>query len=111
MSLRSLRLSNPRFHRTLLSVALILLGRLAVVGQTSVTTYHNDNYRTGWNQNETVLTPASVSSSSFGLLHHISLDDQVDGQPLVVPGVNITAGTHQGKHDVVFVATEGNTVY
>jgi len=31
---------------------------LPAVGQTSVTTYHNDNYRTGWNQTESVLTPA-----------------------------------------------------
>ena len=34
-------------------------------------------------------------------LHHVPLDDQVDGQPLVVPGVTITAGNHKRKHDVV----------
>jgi hypothetical protein len=79
--------------------------------QVAVTTYHYDNNRTGWNQNETVLTPANVSSSSFGLLQTVALDDQVDGQPLLVPGVNITAGNNQGKHDVVYVATENNTVY
>jgi hypothetical protein len=83
----------------------------AAAGQIAVSTYHYDNNRTGWNQNETVLTPANVGSASFGFLHHVALDDQVDGQPLVVPGVNITAGTHQGKHDVVYVATEGNTIY
>ena len=35
----------------------------------------------------------------------------MDAQPLVVPGVIITAGNSQGKHDVVYVATEGNTIY
>ena len=33
--------------------------------QTAVTTYHNDNYRTGWNSTETVLTPANVSQQFF----------------------------------------------
>jgi hypothetical protein len=94
-----------------LPTALILLSSLLAAGQTAVTTYHNDNNRTGWNQQETVMTPANVASSAFGLLHHTPLDDQIDAQPLVVPGVNITAGKHQGKHDVVYVATEGNTVY
>jgi hypothetical protein len=84
--------------------------RLAV-GQTAVTTYHYDNYRTGWNQNESVLTPANVVKGKFGLLHTVTLDDQVDAQPLVVPGVLITAGNFQGVHDVAYLATEGNTVY
>ena len=61
--------------------------------------------------NETVLTPANVKPG-FGLLHSVALDDQVDAQPLVVPGVMITAGKYQGTtHDVVYVATENNTVY
>jgi hypothetical protein len=80
-------------------------------GQTAVTTYHYDNYRTGWNQSESVLTPANVTSSTFGLLQNVTLDDQVDAQPLVVPGVLITAGSYPGTHDVVYVATENNTVY
>ncbi len=84
---------------------------LLAVGQTAITTYHYDNNRTGWNQSETVLTPANVSSSSFGLLQTVALDDQVDAQPLLVPAVQITAGTLQGLHDVVYVATENNTVY
>ena len=58
-----------------------------------------------------MLTPANVNSSSFGLLVRVKLDDQVDAQPLVVPGVNITTGDNQGTHDVVYVVTESNTVY
>jgi len=94
-----------------LMIALSALIPLSVAGQTAVSTYHYDNNRTGWNQTETVLTPANVGGGSFGFLHHVALDDQVDGQPLVVPGVTITAGTRKGKHDVVYVATEGNTIY
>jgi hypothetical protein len=94
-----------------LLIVLSALNPLSMMGQIAVSTYHYDNNRTGWNQNETALTPANVGSASFGFLHHVALDDQVDGQPLVVPGVNITAGVHKGKHDVVYVATEGNTIY
>ena len=102
---------NRLFSRALMPALMVSLGATIAAGQVSVTTYHYDNNRTGWNQNETVLTPANVASSSFGLLHNIPLDDQVDGQPLIVPGVNITAGSNQGKHDVAYVATEGNTIY
>ena len=90
---------------------LTLLASGLLVAQTSVTTYHYDNRRTGWNPAETVLTPASAGSAAFGVLKTVSLDDQVDAQPLVVPNMQITAGSHRGLHDVVYVATEGNTVY
>jgi hypothetical protein len=79
--------------------------------QVSVTTYHYDNFRTGWNSAESTLTPANVGSSTFGLLRTVKLDDQVDAQPLLIPGVNITAGAHKGKHDVVYVVTGNDTVY
>jgi hypothetical protein len=83
----------------------------AATAEESVTTYHYDNYRTGWNQNETVLNATNVNSASFGLLQTVTLDQQVDAQPLVVPGVNITAGNYQGTHDVIYVVTENDTVY
>jgi len=106
---------SPKGDISATAVATVLFfvsaAALLAAGQTAVTTYHYDNYRTGWNQKETALTPANVASSSFGLLQTVPLDDQVDAQPLVVPGVLITAGANQGTHDVVYVATEGNTVY
>ncbi|MFL6445589.1 MAG: Ig-like domain-containing protein [Candidatus Sulfotelmatobacter sp.] len=77
----------------------------------SITTYHYDNNRTGWNSNEPNLTPTNVGSSYFGLLRTVPLDDQVDSQPLYMPAMNITSGQFQGTHDVVYVATENNTVY
>jgi hypothetical protein len=71
-----------------------------------VTTYHYDNLRTGWNNQETTLT-ATNFPSAFGILQTVMLDDQVDAQPLIVPGRTIAGGTH----DVVYVATESNTIY
>jgi hypothetical protein len=41
------------------------------------------------------------------MLVNVGLDDQVDAQPLFVPGLTIAGGTH----DVVYVATEHNTIY
>lgn len=86
----------------------VLLVPCATIAQVAVSTYHNDNYRTGWNNQETQLTPSNVGGSSFGLLHKVSVDDQVDAQPLFVANVSISG---QGTHDVVYVATEGNTIY
>ena len=62
----------------------------------NVLTYHYDNRRTGWNQNETVLTPGNVSG--LQLLQSVPLDDQSDAQPLVFD-------------DVVYVVTENDSVY
>jgi hypothetical protein len=58
-----------------------------------------------------VLTPVNVASSSFGLLTTVALDDQVDSQPLLVPKVNITTGSHMGIRSVVYVVTANDTVY
>jgi hypothetical protein len=91
--------------------ALATLSIMISAAQVSVTTYHYDNYRTGWNSQETVLTPAAVGGANFGLLQTVDLDGQVDAQPLVVPNVMITAGANQGPHDVVYVATSANIVY
>jgi hypothetical protein len=93
------------------TLALVTFTTFLASAQVSVTTYHYDRNRTGWNQHETVLTPATVASKSFGLVYTVALDDEVQAQPLVVPGVMVTAGNNQGLHDVVYVATEGNTVY
>jgi hypothetical protein len=68
----------------------------------AVLTWHDDNFRTGWQQQETVLTTSTVSSLQFS--HYLVLSDQVDAQPLVIPGfIN--------GHDIVFVVDESNWVY
>ena len=74
---------------------------------TDVSTYRDNPGRTGANLTETVLTPANVNSSSFGLLRLLSVDGKVDAQPLYLAQVAIAGATR----NVVFVATENDSVY
>jgi outer membrane protein assembly factor BamB len=93
---------------TILSVILLLgTTALRLRAQVSVTTYHNDNARTGQNTNETILTPAAVQGSSFGQLFQLPVDGQVYAQPLILANVAIGGGTH----NVVYVATEHDSLY
>jgi len=92
-------------------VSVLLFANPFAAAQAAVTTYHSDNYRTGWNNAETTLTPANVNPAQFGLLASVAVDDQVDAQPLMVPNVNITAGNYQGTHNVVYIVTGNDTVY
>jgi hypothetical protein len=92
-----------------MSVALLstaLLAGPAAGASVAVTTYHYDDLRTGWNHAETVLSAAHFPST-FGVLQTVALDDQVDAQPLVVPGLQIAGA----QHDVAYVVTESNSVY
>jgi len=74
----------------------------------NVTTYHYDNLRTGWNQSETDLTPASVASAKFGLLKSLTVDGNVFAQPLLVSGYQMPDGS---THDVLIIATGHDSVY
>jgi hypothetical protein len=67
-----------------------------------------DNARSGANRNETILTPANVNAAQFGKLYTLKVDGDVYAQPLYVPGVEVPA---KGKHNVLFVATENDSVY
>ena len=71
-------------------------------------TYHNDNLRTGQNNNETVLTTANVNQAQFGKLFSYSLDGIAFASPLYVASVNIPG---KGFHNVVYIATEHDSVY
>jgi hypothetical protein len=74
---------------------------------TDVLTYHNDAMRTGQDLTETVLTSANVNSGSFGLQKVLAADSVVDATPLVATNVSIGGGTH----NVVYIASENDTVY
>jgi uncharacterized protein YjdB len=77
-------------------------------GFAGVFTQHNDNFRTGQNPNETILTPVTVKSgTTFGKKFSQVIDGYAYAQPLYVPHVTI-GGT---SHNVVFVATENDSVY
>lgn len=79
---------------------------LAIVAQ--MTTGQWDNARTGANLHETTLTPANVSSAFFGKRFTFKVDGDVYAQPLYVPKVPIPG---KGTHNVLFVATEHDSVY
>jgi hypothetical protein len=84
------------------------LGCLPAWSQNNVLTHHNDNTRSGLNPNETLLTPASVNVNNFGQLFTHSVDGQIAGQPLYVSQILMGDGL---VHNVVYVATQNNTVY
>jgi hypothetical protein len=71
-------------------------------------TWHNDLARTGQNLQETVLTPADVSSKTFGKIFSYPVDGQIFGQPLFVYNVAIP---NLGMFNVVYVTTENDSVY
>lgn len=93
--------------RSRLLLFFVLLCGSLLIAQTAVTTYQNDNNRSGANTHETVLTPSNVNVSTFGRKSLFLVQGYVYAQPLYVPNVNIN-GT---SHNIVFVATEHDQVY
>src|SRR6266699_3201139 len=75
---------------------------------TDVATYHYDNQRTGENLKETALDTSNVNSAMFGKVGEFAVDGQIDGQTLFLSQLAIPG---QGNKDVLYVATENDTVY
>lgn len=86
----------------------IALSAAAVHAQVNILTWHNDNARTGQNLQEANLTPAKVDSAHFGLLFNLPVDGKVDAEPLYVSALRVGSN---GIHNVLFVATEHDSVY
>lgn len=80
---------------------------VAVTDLPGVTTYHNHLSRDGANTEEFGLNPATVTASTFGKLFSCSVDGAVYAQPLWVPNLTISSA----RHNVVFVATQHDTLY
>jgi hypothetical protein len=89
-------------------VACLVLLTASFAFATDVTTYHNDNSRTGQNTHETILTTSNVNSSTFGRLFSFATDSTIDAQPLYLASVNIPS---QGTHNVIYTVTENDSVY
>src|SRR5262245_34615989 len=68
---------------------------------------HSDGFLSGANTQETILTPTNVNSTNFGNLFNYTVDGYTYAQPLYVPNLSIAGGTH----NVVFAATERDSVY
>ncbi|GCF06725.1 hypothetical protein [Dictyobacter arantiisoli] len=93
---------------TFLSLNLFsLISAHAAASNTAVLTYKGDNYHTGQYPNETTLNTSNVIASSFGKRISYPVDGQVYAQPLYVPNVTINGSTH----NVVYVATEHDSLY
>jgi Legume lectin domain/Chitobiase/beta-hexosaminidase C-terminal domain len=97
----------PRALKAAVLSAAILLAAGNGTAQ-NVTMQHNDISRSGANNNEAILTPSNVNTSTFGRLFSQSVDAQIYVQPLYVSGVAISG---KGTHNVVFVATENDSIY
>ena len=73
-----------------------------------VLTWRNDNLRSGINSQELALTPANVSTKTFGKLFSCKIDGYAYAQSLYVPNFPIPGS---GIHNVIFVATEKDSVF
>jgi hypothetical protein len=81
---------------------------LATASTAQITTSQVDNARTGAYLAEHTLTPQNVNQQQFGKLFTLKVDGDIYAQPLFLPGVEIPG---KGKHDVVYIATEHDSVY
>ena len=97
-------------HTTTLAITVMSATSSSPTGP-DVTTYHYDNTRQGLNAQETMLTLANVNSGSFGLLGTYPVDGLVDAAPLYVGGLTLQTGTETHTVNVVYVATEHDSVY
>jgi hypothetical protein len=88
--------------------AVLTFAFAASTGLGQVTTSQYDNLRTGATLNESILDPQNVNVRQFGKLGAFKVDGAVYAQPLFIPSLEMPG---KGTHDVLFVATEHDSVY
>src|SRR5258707_6317688 len=79
----------------------------AAPANTAVTTFKNNIERDGQFTNETMLNQSNVNVTQFGKRVQYSVDGQVYAEPLYLPNLTVNGAAH----NVVFVATENDSVY
>jgi len=87
--------------------AILALGLAMPVRSQDMLTYHNNNFRNGFDNKEAILTQSNVNSASFGKLFVVPADGLVDAEPLYLSAVTIGGVTH----NLLIVATEHDSVY
>jgi len=88
-----------------LSISITVTGSLPP--PPSVTTWGYAIQRNNVNTKEYILTPTNVGVATFKKMFSYPVDGYIYGQPLFVPGLKVNGATH----NVVYVATENNSVY
>jgi hypothetical protein len=102
------RMMTSGSRRSHFAVHIVLLISACKLFGVDVLTQRNDNFRSGLNLAETNLTPAILKSPGlFQKLYYRILDANAYAQPLYVSDLEINGK----KHNLIFVATENNTVY
>ena len=97
---------NPRQLRVYVPCCVLVIAIGLQAQAQRVVTSQYDNARTGANLNETTLTPRNVQR--LEKLFTLHVDGDVYAQPLFLGGVEIPG---KGRHDVLFIATEHDSVY
>lgn len=80
---------------------------LGVTDLAGVFTYHNNLSRDGTNTKEYALTAANVATPTFGKLFSCVVDGAIYVQPLWARNLTIASA----KHNVIFVATQHESLY
>jgi hypothetical protein len=93
-------------HETCCLVLEVALASSTTVAAQVLTSQY-DNLRTRATLREKILTPQNVNANQFGKQGAYKVDGAVYAQPLFIPSVEIPG---KGKHDVIFVATEHDSV-
>src|SRR5690242_6100236 len=101
-------LCRHRWKLRITPVVLLLMCLSTYGFAQDVLTFHNDASRSGVQSHESVLTPANVTSSTFGKVLTFSVDGEVYPQPLYVSNYTMSDGR---AHNILIVATERDWVY